>query len=1310
MINKLKNFIAYTLIVAIVSVMTQSMVTYAAALAGAAAPQVTLVTPNGDAAVKVATGKVTFDMPMDISTLTRENIIVTDASNGNAVVEQIKASSYNDEYVFVCNFETDTTYKVTISTNVKSAAGVALQEEYVHTFTTGDILTETENVTPDNSDSYRHNLTGEFDGTRRSMDILYDGDISSYLYTYGSISPKWITIDLGKPVDIAYISFVMKGPDASAIWPSDTKILASKNVEFSDAVTLCVTPTVTEYIAKSTVEWNIAPKGTGEKYRYIRITKQSVNMCASEIDIYGYISSPEIISVSPSGDEVFKAAVGNITFDMPMDKSTLNSDNIVVTDTESGLEIEQKKVSVYDNEYTFICDFEPLKEYQISVSTNVKSADGVVMSANYQNTFKTAEILYETLDVTPKQETSYTYQAESTSGGVPAVYDGNIETIWNTYGSMSSSYLQADLGELKNIAYISYHGKRSTDSDTFLNDVKIQVSKNADFSEYNEINVLPVFTEGNSGTMEWIAAVDNDEQYQYIRIAKDSSVMYVTELTIYSYKVINFIKPVPRNIGLHKPLSYNENIGIYGSGVLSGVNDGETSAYVAFNPANSSANEMSWFRFDLLKPYDIEKINIFTRNVKGDTDNMTIYGSNEIVPVSEMDVLYECPAGLPVNQKSEIPINADSSYRYITFQKIANGHFVVCEVEIISSEDTNYKSDWSITQNEASYEATLSDIDYQGVGKTVNALVLGHNENGELSYLKTKEFALEHGENDITINDVKPAGTGNVYVTLLDGDMQNFKVALRPKAVNTNAVGTERAIEELSGEEVALHIILKQGVTFNDQISQSDIVFMDMKMADEEGKAKFSYDFKTADGIGKFNARTYITHADGSTSSKDYAYYHYTAEAIDNMVKDFKNNVSDNTSFKTKLNYYTEVEPYFDLEEIPELNNDAIQQNIGEFFIQVRDLYLKESGNTEENIINALKTAYVWYSMYNGSDEQVLSKYGDMIASFNQEKHDEVKVLEMIKRIKDGVTDGTSFTKACSNACLYSMIFNTNTETIAEALKTYANGFGIDLKYAEDKKVAIADVAEQIDTVNPEKYIGIMKSTFEGIVDEIFGKRGTIGSRPVVGGGTGGVSMAVGNTSSQTQGEGTVQTGNETIAFADTMHLDWAKDAIGYLANHNIVSGVDGVNFMPEKNITREEFSKMIFLAFDIDEGEDSATSFVDCKKENWFYPYVDALLNSGIINGISNEHFGVGMQISRQDAATILNRILVLYKKGITPDEISYQDGDTISSYARQAVERLDKAAIITGFEDGTFRPHDVITRAQAAVMIYRAIQFVGA
>jgi len=1042
-------------------------------------------------------------------------------------------------------------------------------------------------------------------------------------------------------------------------------------------------------------------------------------------------AAPKVISVTPSGDGLTKVYAGSVTFDSVMDRETLTFENIVVTDVTNGnIPIEQLKTSAYDTEYVFLCEFEPNTTYNITVGTNVKNALGIALEEEYVHTFTTGDEIEDIARANPDAAENYTHNSDGKHDGkLSYVYDSKLDGIYYTYNAegAASRYVAIDMGKKSELAYISYVPKKAGWADSWASTIKIQVATEPDFSDAVNLAVTPTLGSGDSGIIEYLAVPKDDTLYRYIRVIKNSINLAVTELTVYNYPSTEVIEIDPVNVGLNKEISYNETLGIYGSGVKTSVNDGVTSAskYVAFNPAQASKGEMAFFRFDLLKPYPITRLNFYTRSdSKSDTNNMTIYGSNELCPVEEMDVLFECPDGLEKGQKNIIRLDG-SSYRYLTFQKVADGHFCVSEVEVMSPTEINFNADWKTSNRTTSFRVKLDDVECYEDGKEFLMLMMGYDEEGYLSYLDTVSETLSEGVNNIDTQVSKPEGTNEIFVTAIDS-FDSLNVLYRPKTTPENLFKEKRAELSLKGEETAIFTILKSGESFDDGFDKDEILFADMKMADEKGKAIFNYDFRESDGTGAFEARIYITHADGTMTVEQYTYYHYTQASFDAMAKEF-DEAETNAEFADVLKKYTVTTPHFTLDEIPELKDSKVSSVIGEDFVRIKDLFIKESGNSTNDIIDALKTAYVLYSAKTQSDSKVLDKYGDMIEFYDAKKFEQEKVLKMLNRLDDKITDGESFEKACKDACIYSLMLDAGVEDTADMIKEYAEELGIDLSYCEDNNISVTDVAKKLDRENPEKYIGTIGEDFAEIAEDIYEERGE-GSQNRVDRGTGGSKGGGGgsayypvndaksteepkdDTNTEKPKDEIINEEPEKIVFADMEGYLWASEAVEALAEKKIISGVDGVNFMPQAAIKREEFSKMIFLAFKLAREEGKMSEFADCDKESWYYPYADALYASGIINGISETEFGVGSLISRQDAATILSRVAESCKKNMAKGDMSFIDSDSIAEYAKDSVAKLSKEGIITGFDDNSFKPAESITRAQAAVMIYRMMQYISA
>ena len=119
------------------------------------------------------------------------------------------------------------------------------------------------------------------------------------------------------------------------------------------------------------------------------------------------------------------------------------------------------------------------------------------------------------------------------------------------------------------------------------------------------------------------------------------------------------------------------------------------------------------------------------------------------------------------------------------------------------------------------------------------------------------------------------------------------------------------------------------------------------------------------------------------------------------------------------------------------------------------------------------------------------------------------------------------------------------------------------------------------------------------------------------------------------------------------------------------------------------------------------AITLLDCKPDDWYYNYVATGYKLGIVNGVSEDKFGSQMTVSRQDMAVMLYRALKMSGYNFElQSEVKFNDEGEISDYATESVKSLAAAKLINGFPDGSFRTNNLLTRAEAATIIWRVIK----
>lgn len=173
--------------------------------------------------------------------------------------------------------------------------------------------------------------------------------------------------------------------------------------------------------------------------------------------------------------------------------------------------------------------------------------------------------------------------------------------------------------------------------------------------------------------------------------------------------------------------------------------------------------------------------------------------------------------------------------------------------------------------------------------------------------------------------------------------------------------------------------------------------------------------------------------------------------------------------------------------------------------------------------------------------------------------------------------------------------------------------------------------------------------------------------------------------------------------FSD-MSGHWAQDKVNALAALGIVNGYNDGTFLPEKKVTRAEFSKMLCLTLGL-EGDSYRADYADVTPTDWYAPYVLALSGDGIVTGY-NGYFNPNDEITRQDAAVMTWR--ALWKKGVAKGStVSFADDSQIASYAKDSVAILGGLGVINGY-NGSFNPAGNTTRAETASILNNVLAII--
>ena len=278
------------------------------------------------------------------------------------------------------------------------------------------------------------------------------------------------------------------------------------------------------------------------------------------------------------------------------------------------------------------------------------------------------------------------------------------------------------------------------------------------------------------------------------------------------------------------------------------------------------------------------------------------------------------------------------------------------------------------------------------------------------------------------------------------------------------------------------------------------------------------------------------------------------------------------------------------------------------------------------------------------------------------------------------------------------------------------------------KKTAVDDTSYTIPTdavgktikveATPENHFGVIGTATENSIKV----RASGGS---AGGGSGGSSGSSGggattsvkpieepedderNDSQNPQGSQT--TG--ASAFSDVTY-HWAGKEITEMAKLGLVNGVGGNLFMPDATVARAEIAAIVErIAKEVaDLDSDAEMQFTDIKKDDWFFDSVAFVVNAKIMDGVGDS-FDPEANLTREQMAKVAVNMCNYMGVGEISEDLTvdYTDSAEISDWAVPYVEACTRMNLMNGVGDGAFAPRATLTRAEAAVIVYRIVNIIN-
>ena len=182
------------------------------------------------------------------------------------------------------------------------------------------------------------------------------------------------------------------------------------------------------------------------------------------------------------------------------------------------------------------------------------------------------------------------------------------------------------------------------------------------------------------------------------------------------------------------------------------------------------------------------------------------------------------------------------------------------------------------------------------------------------------------------------------------------------------------------------------------------------------------------------------------------------------------------------------------------------------------------------------------------------------------------------------------------------------------------------------------------------------------------------------------------------------ETPSET-KFNDVSANDWFASAVDYVTGKGMMNGTADNTFSPKANTTRGMVVTVLYRLEN--QPSTSAASFTDVASGAYYANAVAWANANGIVSGYGSGKFGPNDKVTREQLAAILYRYAQYKKYDVSVGEdtniLSYNDAQSISSYAISAIQWACGAGVVTGKSGSKLDPKGNATRAEVAAMLMR-------
>ena len=169
--------------------------------------------------------------------------------------------------------------------------------------------------------------------------------------------------------------------------------------------------------------------------------------------------------------------------------------------------------------------------------------------------------------------------------------------------------------------------------------------------------------------------------------------------------------------------------------------------------------------------------------------------------------------------------------------------------------------------------------------------------------------------------------------------------------------------------------------------------------------------------------------------------------------------------------------------------------------------------------------------------------------------------------------------------------------------------------------------------------------------------------------------------------------------FSDVDAGSWYADAVEYVRENGLMSGITATTFNPEGTTSRGQIAAILYRAAE-SPAVSGGTDFSDVEETAYYADAIRWASANGVVTGYADGTFRPDAPVTRQQMAAILWRYA---GRPAAEAGTDFADESVISDYASTAMDWARSSGLISGRPGNMFDPYGRATRAQTAVILFR-------